>query len=98
MSNKVDVQLGLRLRKMDQRHPLNENYFNLVNPEDRKESSSRRESMEEKSQISQTSNSEKRGATVMSIHDPMKRSKQQFDYKFDKIFPSNSTNAEIYVE
>lgn len=40
MAQTVDVQLGLRLRKMDQRHPLNENYFNLLTEEEYKDSKS----------------------------------------------------------
>jgi hypothetical protein len=79
------------------RHPLKENYFDLVNPGDTQEEEKahqKRKDLDDKSQIS---NSEKRNSTVITIHDPMKRTKNQFEFKFDSIYPSNCPTSEIYV-
>ncbi|CDW85604.1 kinesin motor domain protein [Stylonychia lemnae] len=36
--------------------------------------------------------------SVITIHDPLKRSKDQFDFKFDKIYTQDKSNADVYKD
>jgi hypothetical protein len=35
--------------------------------------------------------------SVISIHDPLKRSKDQFDFKFDRIYTQEVTNVTFAI-
>ncbi len=74
----MNVKLYLRLRPLEQKHKLKEDYFTIKQAKE-----------EEKSGSSNKAS--------IFIHDPLKRSKDQFEFKFDRIFPSDITNVIIFL-
>lgn len=63
-----EVHTYLRLRPLEQKHKLKEDYFTIKEDEEVKVT----DGMKQKSSI--------------TIHDPLKRSKEQFEFKFDKVY------------
>ena len=65
----MNIKTFLRLRPLEQKHKLKEDYFTIRSKEEEKKGSSF-----------------KSGPGSITIHDPLKRSKDQFEFKFDTIF------------
>jgi hypothetical protein len=76
------LKLGtfLRLRPLEQKHKLKEDYFAIQVGNETYEQMN-------------WSHMAKSSKSVISIHDPLKRSKDQFDFKFDRIYTQEVTNV-----
>eukprot|EP00347_Sterkiella_histriomuscorum_P016198 403354110 len=81
-SSNITVNTILRLRPLELKHKLKEDYFTISRGSN-------------KSQYEEEKNSQLSSACdTITIHDPLKRSKDQYDFKFDKILTQENSNSE----
>ena len=78
------LKLGtfLRLKPLEQKHKLKEDYFRISMPSPQAERQA-------------WSETAKGAKSLISIHDPLKRSKDQFEFKFDRVYTQDVSNVSL---